>query len=222
MRQVPDIAAVEIKRLRELEIKLSDDDIVWLSCLAYQVENPHGQTIETSGISNGVLLSNGIRLKPLTIKASEWLKRYGCVFTGISELYAVAYAMANSTKISTEHSILSVVDNVKNWGASLNVSMTELENAVSRILADDTPKNPDAKPMTPSEIIGLLVAATGLPAEHWNNQTWEHLSNVYSGIRLYASMFSETQNNPEAQESRAALKYFALAIQEISNRGGNK
>jgi len=219
MRKVPDIVAVEINRLRKLDIAISDDDVVWLSCLGYLVESPNGQTLEASGIADGVLLSNEIVLKPLTVQASKWLKKYGGVNFRVDDTLVVAYAMANSDDLTFDKRISKVVKAVRKWTSSLKITLGEIEVAVARMLANDTPEKPGGKILSTEEVIALLVAATGLSIEYWNAQTWEHVNDVYSGVVKYASMLSPLGGNPDAEASKAALKNFALAIQEISNRG---
>lgn len=217
MREVPDIAAVEIERLRKQGITVTDNDVVWLSCLGYRVANPNSQTLEASSIYDGVMLSNDMMLKPLTVRASEWLGRFGCVFADIADVFVVAYAMANRDKLKLDEPVKTVVSDVCAWIYSLNVSAEEVKTAVARLLADDTPDNPDVKYMTTDELIGLLVASTGLSAKHWEKQTWAQVGYAYDGMMTYASIISELGSNPETQSSRAALKDFALAIQEIIN-----
>ncbi|MCK9326469.1 MAG: hypothetical protein M0P69_13345 [Bacteroidales bacterium] len=218
MRKVPDIAAVEIARLRKLGIKLSDDDVVWLSCLGYQVENPNGQTLEASGIIDGILLSDGTYLRPLTIRGSKWLSRYGPYLYLIDDTCVVAYAMSNSDTLSFDKNVVDVFDDVSAWMKSRKSSRNELKSALSRLLFSDVPRNPDSKPASMEEIIGLLVAATGLPAEYWDNQTWGKVDSVNSGILFYASMLAGTAKRQESAASRASLKNFALAIREITQR----
>ncbi|MDD5596923.1 MAG: hypothetical protein PHV82_03195 [Victivallaceae bacterium] len=222
MRKVPDIAAVEIARLRKLGIKLSDDDVVWLSCLGYQVENPNGQTLEASGIIDGILLSDGTYLRPLTIRASRWLSRYGPYLYLIDDTCVVAYAMAVSGALSLDRNVLDVFDDVSDWVNTRNITQGELERAVARLLASDTPHKTGEKKTDISEIIGFLVGATGLPAEYWDKSSWDHLDCVNSGVLRYASILAGTAKQQESAASRAALKNFALAIQEITKREAKK
>jgi len=222
MKRVPDIAANEIERLRRNGVTVSDDDVVWLSCLGYRVENPDGKTIEAVGTLGGVRLSDNTLLRPLTLLAGSWLKRFGTVFGPAADLYAVAYAMAFPDKLHLSDPAGAVVDDVNSWTASLPVPRQELETAVSRMLNDDSPHDPDAKTVPAEKVVGLLVAATGLPAEYWDAHSWEQVDCVYSGIIRYAAMLSAAPSDPDNAESRASLRSFALAIQEITKRGDHK
>jgi hypothetical protein len=217
LRQLPDIAAVEIAKLRKLGVALTDDDVVWLATLGYRVENPTGQTAEAAGCSEGLRMSNGVILRPLTVRASRWLDRYAHVFPLQNEIYAVGYAMAHDT--SAANSASAAVDAVGAWADNLNVPAEELTRAVSRLLHSDLPDDPEHKPVDENKIIALLVAATGLPAEHWHLSTWRTLAESYGGAIRWAEMLAGTGKDPDAAESKTALRQFALAIQAITERG---
>lgn len=218
MRAVPDIAAAEISRLEKRGIAVTNDDVVWLSCLGYRVENPNSQTLEASNICEGVMLSNGIMLKELTVRATEWLNRFGVIFPDKADYFIIAYAMANPKNLHLDDAVKKVVLDVSKWVSVLNVSASEIETAVARLLADDAPENPKSEKMTTPEMVGLLVAATGLKAEYWHAQTWDMIDKTHDGIIKYASLMSDVAESPESQLSKIALKDLALAVQEIAER----
>ena len=219
MRSVPDIAIIEIKKLRESGIKLTDNDIIWLASLGYKVENPKGQTIEAAGFADGIRLSDNQILKPLTVCASKWLKKYGNLFSEASDLYAVAFAMCKPELILKLKSAKESIQAVCHWTATLKVSNPELVRAVDSILADDAPINPDVQKVDTDKLIASLVAITGLPFEYWEKQSWIKVNDVYSGAIKYAMQLSENSGNPDSIETKEALKDMLLAIKEIRERG---
>jgi len=218
MRNVPDIAVMEIKRLRDDGVKVTDDDVVWLASLGYKVENPRGQTLEAAGLIEGVRMSNNVFLKPLTVCASKWLKRYGNLFSDASDPYAVAFAMACPDKVVELKSAKDSISAVYNWTASLNVSNAELVRALAYLLSDDSPPNPDAKKIDAEKLIAMLVSITGLPFEYWEKQNWIKVNDAYSGAIRYAIMLNENYENPDSIESKEALRELLLAIKEIRER----
>jgi hypothetical protein len=219
MRRVPDIAAAEIFRLRKDGVELTDDDVVWLASLAREVERPGGMTPEAAGLMDGLRLSDGTILRPLTIRASRWLDRAGKLFESISDLYVVAYAMANRGKLVMNQPARDVVSDVLAWVDALNCEPAEVESAVARMLDHDAPKHPDESGMSAEKVIALLVAATGIPAERWENDTWENVSMAHGGVVRHAVMLSMMGGDPDAAESKAALRDLALAIEQIRKRG---
>ncbi len=218
MRQVPDIAAVEIDRLRKDGVVLSDDDIVWLASLGWRIENPKGQTMESAGLSEGTRLSNGETLFPLTVSASRWLHKYGPVFSENADLFAVAFAMIFPGRVAKLKTAKESVSAVGEWADSLTISHAELVRAVGRMLSSDAPHDPDAEPEDTDRLIASLVAITGLPFEYWNSQSWAQVGAAYSGAIKYALLARDNIDNPDAADSRAALRSLLLAIKEIRER----
>lgn len=218
MRNVPDIAAMEIKRLRDDGVKVTDDDVVWLASLGYKVENPRGQTLEAAGLVEGIRLSDNTFLKPLTVCASKWLKRYGNLFSDASDPFAVAFAMANPDKTAELKNAKDSISAVCEWTASLRVSHSELVRALACLLSDDSPTIPDAKKMDSEKIIAMLVSITGLPFEYWEKQQWIKVNDAYSGAIRYAIMLNENYENPDSVESKEALREMLFAIKEIRER----
>jgi hypothetical protein len=220
MRQLPDIAAVEIQKLRDDGIVLTDDDIVWLASLGWKVENPKAKTMEASGIIDGIQLSNNQVLKPLTVGASKWLEKYGPLFQDANDIYAVAFAMACPREVIKLETTRQSVEAVYNWSSKLNITHQELFSAVARVLSDDDPKQPKEEKARPDtdDIISMLVSITGLSFEYWEKQTWIKVNKAYSGAMKYAALISQRDMDPETQESKTALKKLILAINEIRNR----
>jgi hypothetical protein len=220
MRRVPDIASVEIASLRKAGITVSDDDVVWLSCLAHAVENPTAKTRETAGFERLVRMSDGTVLAPLTVAASRWLEQYGCIFADVMDLFSVAYAMVRTHDFSLSQSARQVVDSVTEWAGALRVSPNELAIAVDRLLSSDEPipiEKP--KPVDLDRVIAKLAAGTGQPAEYWQAKTWAEIETAHGGLYDHASMIAEYKDSPEAAESKAALKRLAAALREVRDRG---
>ncbi|MFA5321384.1 MAG: hypothetical protein WC373_01815 [Smithella sp.] len=218
MRCVPDLAAVEIDKLRKADIPISDDDIVWLSSLACRVENPDGQSAESAGIIDGIRLSNGEIMRPLTVCASKWLHKYGPVFGDNTDIFAVAFAMIYPERVTELRTAKDSILAVSDWTEKLNVSVNEIAHAVERMLSNDDPHDPDAKKIDTETIISMLVTVTGQPFEYWKKQSWVNVNNAYTGAIKWAGMLSEQMENPDAKGSREALKDLCLAINEIRNR----
>lgn len=218
MRSVPDIAAMEIKRLRDDGVKVTDDDVVWLASLGYKVENPRGQTLEAAGLVEGILLSNGDILYPLTISSSRWLGRYGNLFLGKMDTYAVAFAMCHPKLVAKLKSANESVSAINDYANALAVQYNELVNAVSRMVLRDAPHDPESKNSDSDKIVASLVAITGLPFEYWNNQPWIRIQNTYTGALQYANILSAIPATPNSAESKSALRDLLLAIKEIRKR----
>ncbi len=219
MRQVPDIAAVEIDRLRTEGYTVSDDDVVWLSCLGRLVEQPANATLEASGIIDGIRLSDETVLKPLTLIAERWLKKYGPVFGKKAELLVVAYASAYPERLDMSASAKAVVRTVAEFGDNLRVSPGEIEAAVVRLLDRDTPENPDHEnKIDMDSLLGFMEASTGLTREYWEQQDWMKIDSTHRGIMKYVAMMAGSDYDPDAQASRIALKNLILAVNEIRGR----
>jgi len=218
MRNVPDIAVIEIKRLRDDGVKVTDDDVVWLSSLGYKVENPRGQTIEAAGFVDGIRLSDDSILYPLTVCGSHWIGRFGKLFRGKFDTYAVALAMTCPLRVSALKTATESVKAVAEYADALKVEYSELVNAVSRMLEGDAPQDPNVKKSDPDKLIAALVAITGLSFEYWDTQSWIRVNDVYSGAFRYAEMTSGMVSSPDATESKSALRDMLLAIKEIRER----
>lgn len=220
MRCVPDIAAVEIASMRKSGITVSDDDVVWLSCLAMAVQNPSAKTKETAGFEKLIRLSDGTVLAPLTVSASRWLEQYGCMFADIMDLFSVAYAMVRTHDFSLSQSAREVVESVTEWTANRRVSPNEIAGAVDRLLSSDEPSPAkESKKVDLDRIIAKLTAGTGLPAEYWQTKTWTEIETAHGGLYDYAAMIAEYKDSPEASESKAALSRLAAGIREVRERG---
>jgi len=218
MKHVPDIAAVEIDRLRKDGINLTDDDVVWLASLGYKIENPKGRTLEAAGIVDGITLSNGEILNPLTVAASKWLGKYGNLFPDRGDIYAVAFAMIYPNRVSVFKSAKESIEAVGQWGDNLKISHSELVAAVSRMLSGDAPRDPERKTVDTDKLLATLVAVTGLPFEYWDKQSWVKVNNVYLGALKYAMMMRDSVDNPDADESREAVRNLLLAINTIRKK----
>ena len=222
MRHVPDIAAVEIERLREDGVEPTDDEIVWLASLGTAVENPDGRTQEAAGLIDGLRLSDGTVLKPLTFYAEKWLGRVGGVFSGRMELAAVAYAMCCGDILDINRPLKRALSDVRAWIESLRVAPDELARAVSRMIGDDDrparTSDAQAAGQCRETLIGLLVAGTGIPRESWERQPWVAVDRAHAGLLKYAAMIAGTEYDPEKEASKKALKNLGLAIIEIREK----
>jgi hypothetical protein len=219
MRKVPDLVAAEVARMRADGVPVSDDDLVWLASLGAAVENPRGQTPEAAGAHDSIRLSDGTVLRPLTLRAEAWLARFGPAFEDRADLFAVAYALSHPSSLPPDCSARKAVALVLEWAGGLEVARAELAGAVARMMRSDEPRNPEAKPVTTEEVIALLTAATGLPAEHWMAQSWATVDATHAGVMRWASMLSLAGGDPDAAESKSALKRLALAIQVVREKG---
>ena len=215
MRQMPDIAAVEIERLRDDGIQLTDDDIVWLASLGDAVENPDGTTKEAAGLIDGLRMSDGTILKPLTMYAEKWLKKYGAIFSGRMELAAVGYAMSHAESLDVTESKKAVMAAVREWIEGIKVTPDELKSAVSRMIGDSDQPKQDPPKLDRESLIGFMVAATGLAREYWEHEPWVAVDRAHSGIMKYAAMIAGTEYDPDKHAGKQALKNLGLAIIEI-------
>jgi len=219
MRNIPDVAQAEIETLRADNVELTDNDIIWLASLGERVENPKGCTKEAAGLQGSIRLSDGTALKPLTLRAENWLTEVGQHFNNRGELFAVAYASANPERLDITAAPKQIVKIVKRWGYKLKVTKDELETAVNRLVSDDAPADENPPEGTDTEdLLGMLVAATGLPREHWEMQTWDEIDRTHAGLVRYACMVSGNEFDPDTQTSKMALRDLALAVKEIRNR----
>jgi hypothetical protein len=219
MKQIPDIAAEEIARLRREGIAVTDDEVVWLACLGWKVENPRGVSSEESGARESLALSDGTVIRPLTLRASSWLDRYGSMFSGSRELIAVAYCMCNRA-VDLDATTAETVAAVNAWAGSLDVTPGELEKAVARMLpSDEVPRKPE-KPQSITDLIGFLVAATGLPHEYWLDQTWVTVDATQTGIIRHAAMIAQNGGDPDDIGNKEAFAAFIRAVEEVRRRHG--
>jgi len=221
MRCVPDIAVAEIRALRASGVVVSDDDIVWLSCLAHAVEFPALRTRECAGFDKAIRLSDGTILHPLTVAASKFLEQFGRIFADSMDLFSVGYAMVRTHDFTLTQSARSVVDAVVAWTENLKVSPTELAVAIDRLLASDEPIIASSgSKIDVDRLIAKLSAGTGQPAEYWQSKTWAEIETAHGGLYDYCAMIAEYDDAPEAAESKAALKRFAAGLKEVRERHG--
>lgn len=218
MQMVPDIAVVELKRLRAQGIAPTDDDIVTLATLGAAVERPTHKTAEAAGFRAFVRLSNGTILRPITVAASRWLDGMAPVCKPPADLYAVAFAMSGRAP-AAETPLAQSIDALGSWAAGLAVSHAELAAAVTRMTgAADAERQPDADEIDPDAILRTLAVVTGQPAEYWERQTWAEVGATYSAAVRWATRLVEHVEDPEAAESREALRRFLFAVEAIVRR----
>lgn len=217
MNSVPDVAAQEIESLRADGVELTDDDVVWLASLGERVEKPGNKTREAAGFVDGFRLSDGTVLHPLSLKSEKWLTLYGPCVSRDKEALIVAYALANRHSLDLGANAKTVMREVKQWGDSLAVDAQELEAAVDRMTADDAPKK-EGGSVDVEQVIGFLVAATGIERETWINEPWVTVDNCHRGVMKYAAMIAGGEYDPDSHSSKQALGDLAKAVMQIRRR----
>lgn len=216
MKHVPDIAAAELAKLRQSGIQPSDDDVVWLASLGDKVENPSRGNV--SNHSDGVTAGN-VTLYPLTIQAGIWVMRFGEYFTDAKGLCAIAFAMAKGREegaFADLHTLRQSVDAVTGWMETCTADLEMLMSAVERVQSNDTPADTtdDGENHAPpgyDRIINNVVAATGIPYDHWLTRSLEEVSEVL----LLKKAITDDDFDLDQHESRIALRDLIRAVATI-------
>ena len=215
MRHVPDIAKAELARLRAAGITPTDDEIVWLASLGWTVTNPSSGPLLPS--AHGVTVGP-LTLYPQTIQASIWLDRFGRFFADTGGLYAVAYAMVRGRTVGAFVELVTLSESVRavtEFQATCPVSIEELVWAVEQVQSHDAPTpevdEDDSPPPSYERTIAAVVAATGIPHEHWYTKT---ITDVADVLLLRRSMDSDTFDL-DKYESQAALADMLRAVNQI-------
>lgn len=164
-RTISDLARAEIDRLREDGISVTDDEVVAINALSWEIISPSRRV----GLARGNPVRCGnVWLWPLTINAREWFELVGAEM-GNGER-ALAFAMAHPCiDLFTQ-----VAQQIEAWGRSLQCTDDQLRTAMSIVIQqdkrDELPPIKQGDGLTLGELVQTLIANNGGTVEMWEQQ----------------------------------------------------
>jgi hypothetical protein len=163
-RKLTDYARAEIEALRANGVVLSDDEVINIASLGWEIENPCKRVSLAKG--RPVKCGN-VWLWPLTIHAHEWLKDCGYEMSDPEK--ALAYAMAHR-----EAELYTVTEStVKDWFKGIQATIEELRVAMAVIIeqgARDVLPSKDKNRLTIAELAQMMVDQHGGTFDMWERQ----------------------------------------------------
>jgi len=231
-RKLSELASAEIDELRDQGMYPTDQDIVTINALAWEIQNPTNEILSARGEPVRI---PGAVLWPLTLQASDWWSDYGKWFTTLDEqTKALGFLMAHGRRVCLRSRLAtrSVARRaVFAWGRHLPCTFAQLQIAVGSVLeqmrtsGDDT-NQADEEPDRTSggepdrtssgELIAFLVSSTGLDAEYWERRV--SVPFINEQVRVIVKQL-QVDDKPSKDDPRIiAERNMGFALKEIKER----
>jgi len=232
MECLPQIVKEEIRLLVQDDIDLTPEEIVWLYELGKVVENPELTMRAKAGIP---VRCGPLVLWPPTIQADLWFEGYASKLFAEPDMitYCLCFAMrygreerlpewSGATCFAELNTFESIQKAVMAWAMRIPARVDELEAALNQMLDGPNPPHKikrKGKPDDPQEwdVLAECMAATGMPAEYWQRQTFAR-----AGAVLRAKMRQDAiilgggpQKNEVDDKAATALAEFGAAVDAI-------
>ena len=224
MLACPSNAAEAINELRAEGLNPSLDNLALLIELGRRVQNPPHRTqqyLEGVGVRAG---TRGPRFLPLSIEGGLWFDWATHSLSGDNEK-TYALAMACDPALAGGFNDLYEVGRAKaavhDYAAALSCNMEELESALVRIMDEATPgdelraERESGTTFDVSDTVAQMVAATGLPAEHWYSKPLGHALKVLThAMEMRVSIMGGSDSRSDPEYERACFD-FAAGVQKV-------
>jgi len=207
-RGLCDLARHKLAALRAAGCAVSDDDVVRLNALAWEIETPSNRR----ELSRGRPVAAGSYwLWPLTIAGAHWFESVGCALPMPDA--ALAYAMAHGRDDIATHGWAEV----KRWYHGLTCTHAELLLAIAEVEEQDA-RDPTPDRARGDMTLGRLVAM--MQAQHGGDaETWERYVSLGYVCDLIDTSVQQQSAGGGGNVWRDRANYvFACACREIERR----
>jgi len=223
-RKLSELASAEIEELRDQGLNPTDQDIVTINALAWEIQHLTNEILSARGEPVRI---PGAVLWPLTLQASDWWSSYGEWFTTLDEqTKALGFLMAHGRRVCLRSRLAtrSVARRaVFAWGRHLPCTFAQLQIAVGSVLeqmrtnSDDTKRDEDEPDRTSNgELIAFLMSSTGLDAEYWERRV--SVPFINEQVRVIVKQL-QVDDKPSKDDPRIiAERNMGLALKEIKER----
>jgi len=209
-RGLCDLARHKLAALRAAGCAVSDDDVVRLNALAWEIETPSKRDALARGRPTAV---GNVVLWPLTCAAYHWWTDNCETFD--DPLLAMAYAMANAREDLSQKSNADV----RRFSRSIRARREQIEIAVETVLSEDGMdggKTDDGSGHTVSELSLIMHALHGGTPQLWETQVSIGYIRDYISVLLQQSACGDGKARSVLRDK--ANYEFAKACKEIEGR----
>lgn len=222
-RKLSDLARARIEKLREDGVNLTDENIVAINALAWEVVSPS----KCISLSKGRPVRCGnVWFWPLTIHSASWFQEIGCeleykliesIFHNVKlNEYALAYAMAHR-----DDDLYMVSESqIRTWSKTLRATPSELRECLKMVIdsevQDEYPTTKDDK-ITIQELACYMHAKSGGSAK-----MWEHELSVGYVFNLVNTMARQSEAGDERltrNRAEACLAYYCHKLRKAAKNG---
>lgn len=212
-RELSDQARYELASLRGQGIVLTDDDIVLINALCWEIETPQARQELARGFP--CRAGNAV-LWPRTVQAVHWFDRIGCDLPDAE--YALAYCMAFGRD---KDLMLAGQSEVERWKKSLTCTQDELTDAMAEVIRQETkdpvPASPAQRAASVAELAMMMQAMHGGDIDQWE----QHVSVGYlcSLVDAYTAQTLEGGLDRMLRDRANSALYYA--VKKIKDRAGS-
>jgi len=225
MVKCPEITAAEVSKMKAEGINPTLDELTMLILTGRIVENPKAPVIPSVGVPP-VAVCDGVVLWPATLQGEFWHAYASTLWTSTADVVkGFAYSLCHGRIPSHFDGLYddrAARAAVKRWAGSLSVTLEELSACIIAVSPEsfvDVPGDDNAKRSEWSEILCDLVAMTGIPVEHWLNNSSDYalavLERSYK-VRVMAAGGTWKESNGNQQ----AMMEFMAACQKVRENHG--
>ena len=224
MRECPDIAKVEIRRLRAKGIEPSLDQIVWLASLAERVTKP--ERLGNPLLAAVPVVAGSEPFYELTNHACWWIDIAHDWFSGLSICHMLGYAHRYS-RVPRHFEALCTEDSareaVSKWRDGVSLTDAEILDAVSRWTNNDEPDDPREQDQdeetdgesTAGQTMALALAVSGITRAEFEAMTPAESSEIVKQAIIFGTDSSQVGTRNAADASARAMQKLTWAINEI-------
>jgi len=219
LAKLSELAAIEIDTLLAEGITPTPAEIVELSALGWNSEDPQMRLALSRGIPS---CAGDVTFWPLTIEAAEWFDRVGChILSGRAALaYASAHCYADGRPFDCSGAMATA--RVMAWWVTLGLRRATVDEALDQIVQQDEtyalPPRPNGrkrKTMSAGEISCTLAATCGGSVEFWESRCAS--SYAFEALRTAIAQASES-GSMEDDAKIKATQALGWAVEKIRNR----